>query len=188
MRAQPHVRVVAEELRNRPAPNPPDGMVKAGTAAGAGAGFGGNLLYVFCMVLFGLAVTNSGSTDASLLPQTATWVSYLLAFTVYGTVTSIVFGAAMGALNAVLQRAMWGSRSPLLGWMVGIVLNFVLMLLIFLLLKDRGFSSHLAIQLRFVTIPGMIFIVEGGVVGLWVSLRAGRSAPSDDQSDVAKDL
>lgn len=183
MRAEPHVRVVAEELRNLPKPTPPEGMVKLGAAAGAGVGFGGNLLYVFCMVLFGLAVTNSGTTDASLLPQTARWVSYLLAFTVYGTVTSIVFGAGLGAVNGALQRAMWGSRSPLLGWMAGIVLNFVLMLLVFLLLKDRGFSSHLDIQLRFVTFPSMIFVLEGGVVGLWISTHAQQSAPADDQQD-----
>lgn len=186
MRAQPHVRVVAEELRNRPAPTPPEGMVRTGAAAGAAAGFGGNLFYVFCMVLFGLAVTNSGTTDNSLLPQTARWVSYLLAFTVYGTVASIVFGAAMGAVNGVLQRAMWGSRSPLLGWMVGIVLNFVLMLLVFLLLKDRGFSSDLAIQLRFVTIPSMIFVLEGGVVGLWVSLRGPQPEPDDHRDLITR--
>src|SRR4051794_34615081 len=99
MRAQPTVRVVAEELRRRPTPKPPDGMSRTGAAAGAGAGFGGALLYILGSVLIGLAVTSSGTTDPALVPSTARWVSYLLAFTVYGGVTSVVFGAALGALN-----------------------------------------------------------------------------------------
>ncbi|GAB3924716.1 hypothetical protein GCM10011575_04100 [Microlunatus endophyticus] len=182
MRAQPHVRVVAEELRNRPAPTPPDGMIRTGAAAGAGAGFGGSLLYILCSILFGLAVTNSGSTDTSLLPQTARWVSYLLAFTVYGTVTAVIFGAALGAINGSIQRAMWGSKSPLLSWVVGILLNFVLAVLVHLLLDSRGFSQHLAVELRFVTFPSMLFVLEGGIVGLWISHRAEQSTAPDPVS------
>lgn len=179
MPTQPVVRVVAEELRKRPAPKPPEGLAKTGAAAGAGAGFGGALFYIMCSVLFGITVTSSGTADASLLPQTARWVSYLLAFSVYGTVSSVVFGAALGALNGAIQRRLWGSRSPLLSWVVGILLNFILVLLVHLLLDSRGFSTHLAIQLRFVTIPSMIFVLEGGVVGLWIARH--RDSPADDQ-------
>lgn len=169
MPSQPQVRVVAEELRKRPTPKPPEGLVRTGAAAGAGAGFGGSLFYILCSVLFGLTVTSSGTAAASLVPQTARWVSYLLAFSVYGTVSSVVFGALLGALNGSIQRRLWGSRSPLLSWVVGILLNFVLVLLVHLLLDSRGFSTHLAIQLRYVTIPSMFFVLEGGVVGLWIA-------------------
>lgn len=181
MPTPPTVRVVAEELRKRPTPKPPDGLAKAGAAAGAGAGFGGSLFFILCSILFGLTITSSGTADASLLPQTARWVSYLLAFSVYGTVSSVVFGAALGALNGVLQRRLWSSRSPLLSWVLGIVINFVLVLLVHLLLDSRGFSTHLAIQLRFVTIPSMIFILEGGLVGLWIGRQ--RHGPDEQRAD-----
>ena len=175
---QPTVRVVAEELRTRPTPRPPAGMARTGTAAGAGAGFGGALLYILCSILFGVTITSSGTTNPSLLPQTARWVSYLLAFTVFGTVSSVVFGAALGALNGAIQRRLWSSRSPLVAWVLGIVINFVLVLLIHLLLDSRGFSTQLAIQLRFFTIPSMIFVFEGGLVGLWI-LRRGQRADQE---------
>lgn len=182
MPSQPiHVRVVAEELRRRPAPRPPEGLGRTGAAAGAAAGFGGSLFYIMCAVLFGLTVTGSGTADASLLPQTARWVSDLLAFTVYGGVSSVLFGAALGALNGSIQRRMWSSRSPLLAWVLGMLLNFIVVLAVHVILIDRGFSTHLAIQLRYVTIPGMIFVLEGGLVGLWVYLRAERADRSSDQ-------
>lgn len=181
MPSRPEVRVVAEELRKRPSPKPPEGLAKTGAAAGAGAGFGGALLYILCSILFGLAVTSSGTADPALLPQTASWVSYLLAFSVYGTVSSVVFGAVLGALNGVIQGRLWGSLSPLLSWVVGILLNFVLVLLVHLVLDSRGFSTHLAIHLRFVTIPSMIFVLEGGVVGLWISRHRDAHVAGSDE-------
>jgi hypothetical protein len=154
-------------------------MVRRGAAAGAGAGFGGTLFYILCSVLLGVSVGSSGTADQSLIPQTARWVSYLLAFAVYGTVTSVVFGALLGAFNGLIQRRLWASRSPLLSWVVGTVINFVLVFLVHLLLDSRGFSTQLAVQLRFVTIPSMLFVLEGGVVGVWIANQAQRSAAAD---------
>jgi hypothetical protein len=111
-------------------------------------------------------------------------VSDLLAFTVYGTVSSVVFGALLGALNGVIQRRLWGSRSPLLSWVIGAVINFVLVLLVHLLLDSRGFSTHLAVQLRFVTIPSMIFILEGGIVGVWIGHRSRSGEPGDESGQL----
>jgi hypothetical protein len=158
-------------------------MARLGAAAGAGAGFGGSLFYILCSVLLGLSVGSSGTVDQALIPQTARWVSDLLAFTVYGTVTSVVFGALLGSLNGLIQRRLWGSRSPLLSWVIGTVINFLLVFLVHLLLDSRGFSTHLAVQLRFVSIPSMIFVLEGGVVGLWITQQAQRMVDTAQKGD-----
>lgn len=185
MRAEtPQFYIEAKELQARDKVDPPAGLVRTGTAAGAGIGFCGAVLYLLCWLLFQLAVTSTGTTDPALLPGTAQWVTSMLLFLAYGLVGSIVLGALSGTVAGGLIRFSWRSQTPVLAWFFGTITSFVIVLLITIVMHAYGLHVDLAQRLRELTFPSMLFVIEGGLVGLWIH-REGRgkpaSPPPDDQ-------
>lgn len=166
MHLESPVRVVAEELRRRPGPTPPEHLGRLGATFGFGLGFAGSLIYIGCWLIFQLSVRASGATAKALMPVTATWVTSLAVFVIFGTVGSIIFGSALGALNGAFQTRTWRSQSPVLAWTFGTVLALVFTLLLRVILDSRGFDAGLGDQIRFIAIPSMLFVIEGGLSGL----------------------
>lgn len=162
----PQIRVVAEELRRRPGPTPPDNLGRLGATLGAGLGFAGSVLYVSCGLIFQLAVQASGATAPGLMPAASTWVTSLAVVLIFGTVSSILLGAALGALNGTFQAKTWRSQSPVLAWTFGTVIALLITVLVRVILDSRGLHTGLGSQLRFVAIPSMLYVIEGGLTGL----------------------
>lgn len=187
MRAEtPQFYIEANEIQARRKVRPPAGLIRVGVAAGAGIGFCGVVLYLACWLLFQLGVASTNATDPALLPQAAHWVTAMLLFLAYGLVGSIVLGALSGMITAALIRAGWSSQTPVLAWLFGTITAFVIMLLITMLLNAYGIDLGLADRLRELTFPSMLFVIEGGLVGLW-TYRDGKhrspSAPQDAATD-----
>lgn len=160
------VYVEADELQHHPGPRPPEQLPRLGATIGAGLGFSGSILYVICWLLFQLAVRSSGATTAALMPTTAIWLTSLMVFGVFGTVSSLLLGAGLGALGGAVQTRTWKSQSALLAWTFGVVVALMITILVHIAMAGYGFHPDLGRQLRFVTIPSMIFVIEGGLTGL----------------------
>lgn len=184
MRAEtPQFYIEAKELQARKNIPRPQGLIRTGAAAGAGIGFCGAVLYLACWLLFQLAVASAGVSRPALLPGAAQWVTAMLLFLAFGLVGSIIFGALSGAVTAALVRAGWRSQTPVLAWLFGTITGFVITLLITVLMNAYGLHGDLARRLRQLTLPSMLFVIEGGLVGLWVyrdGLRKQAPAPTHD--------
>lgn len=178
MRAEtPQFYIEAKELQARDKVPPPPGLIRDGATAGAGIGFCGAVLYLACWLLFQLAVISTGASNPALLPGTAQWVTSMLLFLAYGLVGSIVLGALSGTVAGSLIRSSWSSQTPVLSWLFGTIAAFVIVLLITIVMNAYGLHVDLAKRLRELTFPSMLFVIEGGLVGLW-TYRSGRHHPS----------
>ena len=173
----PDVVETVDETELGPKPVAPEGLGRAGATVGAVVGFGGSLLYVACLLLFQLGVHDSGTTNPALMPQTAQWATLLLVYLIFGTIASVLLGAVVGALNGTIQTKTWASQSAGLAWIVGMVIGVAVVVLVQLILSADGLHLDLGEQLRFVTIPSMIFVGSTGLTSLLTRSRgAGRPA------------
>ncbi len=136
---------------------------------GAAVGFCGTFSYLLLWVTWQLAIGDStGSVASVLLPHPAQWVTAAMYFTAYGLPGSALLGAVLGLiLGGVLGRTR-SSSSPALGWFFGTVAAFLIGLLVHLLLAGTGVRVGPAQTARLLAIPTMIFILGGGVLGVWL--------------------
>ncbi|QDP97851.1 hypothetical protein FOE78_19810 [Microlunatus elymi] len=162
---------VADDPELEPDLMVPTQLGRTGALVGATVSFGASLLYVACLLLFQLGVHTAGATSRALMPQTAEWATLLLVYLIFGTVASVVLGAAVGALNGVIQTKTWKSQSPGLAWTIGMVIGLAVALLVQLILNAEGLHHDLSEQLRFFTIPSMIFVISTALTSVLTRQR-----------------
>ena len=154
---------------------------------GAAVGFCGTFGYLLLWITWQLNIGSStGSLGSALLPHPAQWVTTAMYFTAYGLPSSALLGAILGLiLGGVLGRTR-SSSSPALGWVVGTVAAFVLGVLVHLIMVGTGTRVVFAQSARLFAIPTMIFILGGGVLGVWLQ-NARRGWTDELEADYAED-
>lgn len=163
------------------------GLGSFAAVPGAAVGFCGMFGYLLLWITWQLNIGSStGALGSALLPHPAQWVTTAMYFTAYGLPSSAVVGAILGLiLGGVLGRTR-SSSSPALGWVVGTVVAFVLGVLVHLILVGAGTRVVFAQSARLFAIPTMIFILSGGVLGVWLQ-NARRGWADELAVDYAED-
>lgn len=158
---------------------------------GAAVGFCGTFGYLLLWVTWQLTIGSStGSLGAALLPHPAQWVTTAMYFTAYGLPSSALLGAILGLIvGGVLGRTR-SSSSPALGWVFGTVVAFVIGVIVHLITVGTGLRVVFAQSARLFAIPTMIFILAGGVLGVWLQTTRRGWADEiavDDADEIADD-
>lgn len=136
---------------------------------GAAVGFCGTFTYLLLWVTWQLGIGSStGTLTSALLPHPAQWVTAAMYFTAYGLPGSAVLGAILGLVVGYVLGRTRSSSSPALGWFFGTVAAFLIGLLVHLLLVGTGLRVGFAQSARLFAVPTMIFILGGGVLGVWL--------------------
>ena len=172
VRANPAL-VTAERPSTKSEANPR--TVGLGTFAalpGAAIGFCGMFTYLLTLIIWQLDVDGAASgVVAALLPHPADWVTSALTLAAYGLPSSAVLGALTGLLVGWLLGRTTNSSSPGLGWMFGVLVAFALMIIVHLVLSANGLHVSFGQSTRLFTVPMIILVIEGGILGVWLQHR-----------------
>ncbi|MBA8793930.1 hypothetical protein FHX74_001535 [Friedmanniella endophytica] len=156
----------------------PPRVVGFGTFAalpGAAIGFCGTFTYLLALIVWQVNVDGIRGTAAiGLMPQPAEWVTSVMYFTAYGLPSSAVLGALLGLVVGWLLGRTTRSSSPALGWVFGTVAGFVIVMLLRGLLAVVGLHEPLGQSTRLFAVPMLIFLIDGGVLGVWLQARRSR--------------
>ncbi len=152
---------------------------------GAAIGFCGTFTYLLLWIVWQLNVGSStGSVAAALLPHPAQWVTTLAYFTAYGIPSSAVLGAVLGLLVGWVLGRTRSSSSPALGWVFGTVGAFIIGLLVHALLIGTGLRVGFAQSARLFALPTMIYILGGGILGVWLQQSRRRMVDEFDDGEI----